>query len=83
MLSSSLILAPFLKHTGILSQLTPSDDQGINVGLSGWQDLAYRFPSFLFGTEKAPWKNTAGLPVLEYAMPVKSNITQGLSSLVF
>lgn len=50
-LSSSLILAPFLKHTGILSQLTPSDDQGINVGLSGWQDLAYRFPSFLFGTE--------------------------------
>lgn len=83
MLSSFVILTSFLKNRGILSSLTPLDVQGNNISLSGLLDLAYWFLSFFFGTEKAPWKNTAALLVLGYAMSVKSSITRDLLSLDF
>ena len=83
MLSLSLILTSFLKHRGILSSLTPLGDQGNNISLSGLLDLSCSFLSFFFGTEKAPRKNTAGSPVLGYAISVKSSITQDLPSLDF
>ena len=83
MLSSSLILTSFLKHRCILSSCIRLDDQGNNINLSGLLDLGYCFFPFFFGTEKAPRKNTAGSPVLEYAISVKSSMTQDLPSLDF
>lgn len=39
----SLILTEFLKLSGILSSLTPLDDQGINICIRCLLDLAYLF----------------------------------------